>query len=102
MVLAQQYENIKRYCEEQGYKIVAAMRYIGGGTSANRNLRKVAKTAERKKANAVITTRLDRFTRDTSCFLKMQRKMARKNIRIETSNETCNVMSVPQIVRRYI
>ena len=30
-VLAQQYESIKRYCEEQGYKIVAAMRYVGGG-----------------------------------------------------------------------
>lgn len=102
MVLKQQYEKIKQYCDEQGYKIVAAVRYIGGGKKANHNLRKVAKTAKRNKANAVIAMRLDRFTRDIPFFLKMQKRMASRNIRLETSNEVCNVISVPQLARRFI
>lgn len=102
VVFAQQYESIKRYCEEQEYKIVADMKYIGGGKNANRNLRKVTKTAMRKKADAVIAMRWDRFTRDISYFLKMQKKMAIRNISMETSNEICNVMSVPLIAGRHI
>ncbi len=101
-VLRQQYENIKRYCDEQAYKIVAAVRYVGGGKNANRFLCKVAETARRKKANAVIAMRFDRFTRDIPYFLKMQKKMASKNIRMETSNEVCNVINVPQLAWRFI
>ena len=89
MVFKQQYESIKKYCEEQGYKIIRRERFIGGGKDANRNLRKLMRKVKRSKGNLIVATRWDRF-------------MAKRNISMETSAELCNVMSVSQLARCFI
>lgn len=102
MIFKQQYESIKKYCEERGYKIIRRERFIGGGKDANRNLRKLMRKVKRSKGNLIVATRWDRFTRDIPFFFKMQKKMAKRNISMETSAELCNVMSVSQLARCFI
>ena len=78
-----QYEAVRQYCEQQGYRIVDVVRNIVGGKEANRYLREVARKAEKLKVDRIVAMQWDRFTRDTQYLLKIKNRLTKRNICIE-------------------
>ena len=99
-VIWQQYEAVCRYCEQQGYRIVDVVRNVGGGKDANRYLSEAASKAKKLKADRIVAMGWSRFTRDVPYLLRMEKRLAKRNIRMETSDASCGAMLFPQILKQ--
>ena len=99
-VIWQQYEAVCRYCEQQGYRIVDVVRNVGGGKDANRYLREAVGKAKKLKADRIVAMGWSRFTRGVPYLLRMEKRLAKRNIRMETSDASCGAMLFPQILKQ--
>ena len=103
LAAANQREELERYAKDKGYEVAAAVAADGiSGVHTEGIMNFLLNEAKRQDIGTILTRDTSRISRDTSSFMRFERKFRENGIRFEYLSKPDNELPVTPMMERRI